>query len=458
MKIKIRLTINFLISVIAILFIFSATVYFFYLRHRSEDFLTRLRYKAINTATMLFKIEGVNPQLLKIIDDNSVTAIDDASVIIINRNGEIIYSSVGPEKTKEEILNFRKLNWNKEDHLIRNKKLYISFITNFNQEAYFVLASGKDNYGHAELNKLLLILILVFIFSILIILFFGYFNASQALKPIKEIIRQVDKINASSLNNRLTIKNKDEIDELAVTFNKMLARLEQSFETEHTFVSNVSHELRTPVTSIIGQLEVALLKARTEQEYKNLMNSILEDIRNMKTIINGFLDLAEAGMQERKEQNFGSIRMDELLFDVKEEILKRKPHYSINVDFENVPEDENEVSVMGNERLLKILLINLIDNACKFSEQHQVMIRIGYNNFFLTLRFADNGIGIPEDELTRITQPLYRAKNAMGKGGHGIGLSIVKRIADLHHATLDIRSEINVGTTVTLMFPNIKTA
>ena len=175
----------------------------------------------------------------------------------------------------------------------------------------------------------------------------------------------------------------------------------------------------------------------------------------MKTIINGFLDLAEAGI-ETNNHKFNLLRTDELIFSVKDEILKRKPNYEIYIDFENLPEDEDEVSIKGNERLLRILFLNLIDNACKFSDQHKVSIKIGYDSFFVTLRFLDNGIGIPNDELNLIFQPLYRGSNTSGKGGHGIGLSIVKRIADIHHAMVDINSALNIGTSVTIKFPNAK--
>lgn len=410
----------------------------------------------MNTATLLFKIEGVDKQLLKIIDDNSVTTIGDACVVILNNDKKILYSNVGNEILNHQMPNFKSLNWDQEDKIIKNHRLYLCFKTYHNNNPYFLLASGTDYYGQSELKKLSFILFSVLIFSIIVIVTIGYFNAAQSLKPIKEIIKQVDLIKANNLKNRLSIKNHDEIDELALTFNKMLARLEQAFETERMFVSNVSHELRTPVTSIIGQLEVSLLKPRTEEEYNALLNSILEDIKNMKTIINGFLDLAETGIED-SHSKFTVIRVDELLFLAKEDVIKRKPYYSISVEFENLPEDEKEVSIMGNERLIKIVITNLIDNACKFSEQHRVIVRIGYNNFFLTLKFIDNGIGIPVNEIPMVLQPLYRAKNAMGKGGHGIGLSIVKRITDLHHATLEINSEVNVGTTVTVMFPNIKT-
>ena len=109
--------------------------------------------------------------------------------------------------------------------------------------------------------------------------------------------------------------------------------------------------------------------------------------------------------------------------------------------------------ISGNERLLKMLLSNLIDNSCKFSVTHKVVIRIAYNSSSVTLRFINQGIGIPEEDLGHIFEPLYRASNVISTEGHGIGLSIVKRIADMHNANITILSELNIGTTISVSFP-----
>jgi signal transduction histidine kinase len=440
---------------IAIMIFFSGCVYLFYLRHRREDFSIRLKNKAINTATLLISVKGINPQLMKIIDDKTVTNMNDVTVIILNDEKNVLYSNRDSVEVLDLLPEFRKLDWKRNDRKFENQKLYLSIQNIYHGQTYYILASARDLYGQSELNKLLVILIIVFVFSVILIVFAGYFNAQQSLIPIKDIIRQVDDIKASNLSSRLVIKNRDEIAELSDNFNQMLERLEKAFESERMFVSNVSHELRTPVTSIIGQVEVSLMKPRDKKEYEMLLHSILDDVSNMKTIINGFLDLAEAGIGPGHHK-FNILRTDELIFSARDEILKRKPNYEVHIEFENLPEDEKEVSIMGNERLLSILLINLIDNACKFSDQHRAFVKIGYESFFVTLRFIDNGIGIPKEELELIYQPLYRATNTTGKGGHGIGLSIVKRIADIHQAKVDIVSALNVGTEVTIKFPNAK--
>jgi signal transduction histidine kinase len=125
----------------------------------------------------------------------------------------------------------------------------------------------------------------------------------------------------------------------------------------------------------------------------------------------------------------------------------------IHIEFVKTPDKGNEITVMGNQGLLAIMMSNLIDNACKFSEDNKVILKIDFNDQYTIIQVADSGMGIPESEIQYVFQPLYRADNVHGKYGSGIGLSIVQRIAELHKAQIQITSEINIGTTVTVMLP-----
>lgn len=455
MKITTRYMLNFGVLVAGILMVYSVIIVIFYLLYRNEDFYIRLKNKAINSATLLFSVKGINYPLLQIIDDKTVTNMNNVTVIILNKEKKIVYSNPDTNVAKRLLANFNKLNWDKNERYFKNNTLYISFQRTYNNRNYYVLASGIDLYGQAELRKLLIITTSAFLISLFIIIGASYFNAMQSVRPLKSIIKQIKAMNPGRLKDRLSITAHDEIAELSSTFNTMLNRIEQIVENERMFVSNVSHELRTPVTSIIGQLEVTLLRERDEKEYKTLILSVLDDMKKLKTIINGFFALAESDI-DNIQSLFTKIRMDELLYSVKDEVLRHSKAYSIQMEFENIPEDENELQVLGSEHLLKLLVSNLIDNACKFSDPPRVMIKIAFLNGFVRLQFIDNGIGIPGDEFEHVFEPLYRAKNVGTKSGHGIGLSIVKRIADLHNATINVKSELNVGTTFILVFPVAK--
>lgn len=451
MKIKNRLTLIFTILVVGILFVFSFSIYAFYQKHRQDDFLRRLHNKAINTVVLL-NTAPLNIKVMKIINQRSVTNMEDFTLIILDSLKHIQYTNKDPKTINDALSVFKKLDWDKNKSIDFDKKIFVAFPYHFQNKKFYLLSTANDAYGESELRQLLIIMLIVFIGSLTFVIIAGNLYATQSLKPIKDIISQVDEIEASNLNIMLKTKNNDEIAELAQTFNRMLERINKAFDRERFFVSNASHELRTPVTSIKGQAEVALLKERDEAYHVKTLISILDDVENMSTIINGFLQLAETNT-DLKHIQFEPIQIDEFLFSIKDEILKRKPGYVIYIEFVKTPDHVSEITVMGNHGLLGIMMSNLVDNACKFSENKKVVLKIDYDDQNAIIQVADSGMGIPESEIQFVFQPLYRAENVHGKHGSGIGLSIVQRIAELHKAQIKITSEINIGTTVTVMLP-----
>lgn len=449
MKIRYRLTLYFTLIVAGILLAFSVSIYIFYLQHRDNDFQNRLRNKAINTVALL-NTEPFDIKLLKIIDHTSVTNMDELVIIVLDSAGNFLYSNRDNAVVTQYMPVFRQLNWESNNSINQKGKIFLSFPYQFQNQHYILLASARDLYGQKELNKLLTIIAIVFIFSLILIVVAGFFNARQSLTPIKDIIRQVEAIKGAELNVVLQTRNKDEIAELANTFNNLLIRIRQAFDREKFFVSNASHELRTPITSIKGQIEVALMK-RDEKNYPNVLQSVLDDTENMSQIINGLLELAEASA-DPSTISFKGLRIDELLFAIKDDTLTRNPSYQIDIEYKTPPMLEKEITVCGNYGLLWILFSNLIDNACKFSEDHTSAITIDFNETQAIIFVSDNGMGIPKESLEFITQPMYRAHNAQKVKGHGLGLSIVQRIAEVHKASLNIDSEINKGTSITVFF------
>jgi signal transduction histidine kinase len=315
---------------------------------------------------------------------------------------------------------------------------------------YHVEASAVDNIGIAELKSLLQIIIWVLGFSLVLIVGFGFYNAVWSLKPFQKIIKEVEKIDPNLLNKRMSVSGNDEISQLAKAFNILLDRIEQAFETEKSFISNASHELRTPVTSVMGQIEVVLNKSRKLDEYRAILESVYEDTLQMANIINGFLELAEANLSNDNISMI-SVRIDELIYNIVDDFEKRKPHYNISVEYHSDPENDSQLECLANDKLLSLMFSNLIDNACKYSSDKKAKVNIGFSKNTISIAIIDFGIGIPAEDLENIFKPLYRGNNTSGKPGHGIGLAIVKRIADLHGASLEIRSEINLGTTITVL-------
>ena len=270
--------------------------------------------------------------------------------------------------------------------------------------------------------------------------------SGRALKPIAKVIDQVNEISIKSLHLRVDEGNgHDEISQLALTFNKMLNRLENSFSMQENFIANASHELRTPLTAMSGQLEVVLMKERYPDDYKAVILSVLEEINSMADISNRLLLLARAS-SEKPLTNVKPIRIDEIIGQAKSDLQKRFPEYQIEISVSPDIDDENKLIVRGSELLLSTVIINLMDNGCKFSADHSVNVCIRHLDHHIHVEFSDHGIGIPQEDQDHILEPFHRGKNVVNLKGHGIGLSLVDMLMKLHNGKLSFTSALNKGS------------
>ena len=317
----------------------------------------------------------------------------------------------------------------------------------FNGETYIITATAYDLYGYNKLESLFKTISFLFIISILFIYVAGRYFSKRTFKPITEMTEKARLISANQLDLRLTAdESKDELSELAHTFNDMLNRLENSFEAQKHFVSNISHEMRTPLAAIIAELELSLNKKRNIEEYITAVQFALGDARKLARLSNSLLDLAKASY-DPSEIAFKTIRIDEVLLDARQQVQQSDSRYNVDIHFESDFESDEEISIQGNEYLLTTAFANLFENGCKFSDNHQSTVSIFFNSREIKLKFSDNGIGIPIEDLKNIFIPFYRGDNKEYADGNGIGLSLSQKIIELHNGTISVTSSPSCGTT-----------
>lgn len=453
LNIRSRLTIQFTYIVTFILILFSFIIYYFSASYREAEFYSRLEKKALTTAKLLIEVKEVDYKLMKIIDKNSLNALHNERVVIYDSKDQKIYNSLDNDSVGNSKTLLNQIRQSKKMRYHEGQNEAVGLIFTLKSDQYVVIASAFDNYGRSKLQNLIWIILVGFIVSIGLTVFVGRIYATKALKPMSDVVKQVDKITISSLDMRVNEGNgTDEIAQLAITFNQMLERLESAFEMQRSFVSNASHELRTPLTSITGQIEVSLMKQRTHEEYEAILESVLEDIKNLNALSNGLLDLAKAS-SDISAISLHALRIDEILWETRDELIGRKKDYKISIAFSEPLEDENELTVMGNHHLLKTAIINLIDNACKFSPDKSVEIFLFVRGKYIVSQFIDKGIGIDTEDMEKIFHPFFRSKNAKNISGNGLGLSLTAKIIQLHRGTISIESQLQKGTKVTVGFP-----
>ena len=222
---------------------------------------------------------------------------------------------------------------------------------------------------------------------------------------------------------------------------------------QRRFISNASHELSTPLTAISSQLQVSLQRDREAGEYKKVIQSIYQDVQHMSKLTQTLLELAKTsgnkGGLEIKE-----VRLDEVLLRLPAEVARLNKKYIVKLAFEDMPDDEKQILVFGNETLLLTAIKNIVLNACKYSDDHTAKVGLKANSHELLISVEDSGIGIPEDKLSTIFQPFYRLEENSNTEGFGLGLSLAERIIKLHKGKITVKSKTAVGTTFLIHFPS----
>jgi signal transduction histidine kinase len=452
MRIRTRLTLQFVGIVAVIVFCSHLAIYYFSAQYRENQFYDRLRDKAYTTAELLIKVDAVSADLLRIIDKNKKDLLFQENITVYDYQNKALYTNneTADFGSTPEFLDRIRVEGEQRVANGDVELVGVQYVDDYNR--FVVTASAIDRFGRQKMQNLGNILIISFVLILIIVAAAGWIYAGRALRPISHIVRQVNNISATNLSTRLDEGNRtDEIAQLSATFNEMLNRIETTFQLQKTFVANASHELKNPLTIITSQVEVILLRERTPEEYRQTLVSVLEDIRRLNQVSLRLLDLARLSSEETKIE-LKPLRIDELIWKCKEELMEKHPGYKVTFTPE-LPEEERQLIIMANDELLGAAFLNLMDNACKFSPDKEVMVQLEARGSRSIVKFSDRGAGISEADLPFIFQPFFRSNTAMKVSGHGIGLSLVEKILKFHKAQIEVSSRVNAGSTFTVTVP-----
>ena len=280
----------------------------------------------------------------------------------------------------------------------------------------------------------------------------GFALATRSMAPLGWMAGQAREISGSSLHRRLEIGSAaEELSLLAASFNDLLARLDQSFETMRRFVADASHEIRTPLAVIHGEADVALAMDRTAAEYRDSLAVILDESRRLSRLVDDLLNLARADAGH-VELRTAELYLDDLVAECCRSIGPLAAARGLALD-RRCPED---VSFHGDEELLRRMILNLLDNAVRYTPSGgKISIVLETEPSGLRLSVSDTGAGIPPEAAPHIFERFYRADKARSRheGGFGLGLSIVKWIAEAHHGSVEMTSRPGGGSTFVVSLP-----
>ena len=284
----------------------------------------------------------------------------------------------------------------------------------------------------------------------------GWFLARRALTPVDAMVDAARKIEAEDLSRRLhATESHDELDRLATVLNDMLARLERSFTAVRHFSADAAHELRTPLTILKGEMEIALRASRSEDEYRQILTSCLEEVDRLSAVVQDLLFLARSD-----SGNITGIDTPVDLAVVFTEALQPLRALAEAATVGITAPSPRPLWINGNASMLFRLIFNLGENAIKYTpEGGTVELRLDRNGSTAALLVKDDGPGIPLEEQARIFDRFYRGDPARSRGGTGLGLALVRSIVTLHKGQIAVESEVGKGTcfrvTLPLMGPQV---
>ncbi len=447
MKIQNKITLLFLALSTGILVLLNAFIFYFEYKFNYEDFFKRLETR-VNIMSRVRLHPDAESRAYEEVRNRYLERLDHEKEQLLQADSTGRFDEEGLPKSfiKEVTQNGTARHRSKSQFFVGKLVLQGS-------SKYIVVVSALNPYGLREISELRRILLLGFIGAILVAFLVGKVFSYYTFMPVRKLTEEVNLITSDNLHSRLETNNsKDEIAELIRTFNSMINRLETAFTTQTNFVSNASHELRTPLTIINGEVELALNQPDPTGAQHPVLQTIRTETDKLIQIINNLLLLAQSGF-DGKKQNWQKVRMDELLWLAIASSKKIYLDSNVEVDHLNLPDNEQLLYVMGNDNLLRLAITNIITNACKYSKNKLVTIRLVAEQNQLLIDVADQGIGIPEADLKHIFEPFFRASNTYAYEGHGVGLALTFNIIRQHNGTLNLQSEVGVGTKVQIVLP-----
>jgi two-component system heavy metal sensor histidine kinase CusS len=271
----------------------------------------------------------------------------------------------------------------------------------------------------------------------------------RGLRPLRDVTRSLARISPAHLNERLTpVHWPREVQPLVRAFDEMLDRLENSFKRLSQFSADLAHELRTPIANILGEAQVALTRARTAEEYREIIESSVAECERLSGVVDNLLFLARAEAADRQIQPS--------LFDGRTAIEKIAAYYQTIAEDRHITITcSGEGQIFADPALFSRALNNLVENALRFTpDGGTIRISAEVNAAHAQVSVSDSGSGIAPEHLPHVFDRFYRADSSRSSAGAGLGLSLVKSIVDLHGGSATIHSEVGRGTTVVLLLPN----
>lgn len=451
MSIKRSITIGFGVLVATLLLLFSIFIYQNYESYRKTLMRNRLQRRAL-AGQLYFQNR---PEFHR----SSYLTLIDQHEALYNKKNERLYHSSGPDdfrftsklldeaREREVYFKYRTKNW-------PEPKEGVALSFKIDGVQYVSVVTAYDLTGRESNKSLLFILISGNILLLVIVAFAGFWFAQRALMPFDRLIVQMNPAAVNDFSFRLSTESKgDEAAYLATSFNELLSRLQALAMSQEHFVSYASHEIRTPLTVVKGVLETSLAYDHNLADTRQSVDKALVRLEGAINLANSLLHLAEVeGLQAARFKE--DLNVVDTILDTTAYFEEKNSSQLIGLQLtDNFTEHISEIKILGNGTLLRTVIYNILENASKYSDSKPIDLIVDYQPHRVMIKIVDQGIGIPSSQLNDVFVPMMRAENVSSIPGFGLGLTIARKIIDMHRGQLTVESIKDQGTTVCIFLP-----
>lgn len=436
MSLKRKIALNLSIAFSLLFGIVLAVIYMSFNDFRREEFKERFRQRLEFTSHFIAKSKDFEEEAPVFFNENSDNILLNETILIFSGKKELIYSTIKDRNVTWDNSLLKELDEKKVIYYEKTVPEIYAALKNINGEKYYILTSAFDTNGNSKLAYLKYLLITAFVMSTLLIGFFSYYFMGQFLRPLEDLNQEISEVTAHKLTTQIPIRgSNDEIDVLAKSFNTMIARLDDVFQSQKDFTASASHEIRTPITRMAFQLENLIKLQQHTPETLSSLKQIQKDVYQLSDLTNSLLLLTKFD-KENIQSIYEEVRIDEVIFESFEAVEKSYP--KLKMDF-LISEDTSEdalLTIKGIQSLLDIVFINLFKNAAVYSNDTEVDVLITETEEHLLVDVISHGDTIPQQEQAKLFEAFMRGNNSQHISGSGLGLRIVKRILEYHGAQI----------------------
>lgn len=457
-SIRFRLTVWYSLSLVLAIIVIFASFYFVTsqaLHTQTDNALANHSRKIVEVVTRADT--NMHSGIAKEAFVEEFSNIPGMLVVIIDGSGTIISSSqtINPTNTVVREL-FEKSSTSQEsfytDRTIGSQSLrfLMTPIMQNNSFAGVVIMGHPIDVIQESLDSLITTLGVIFAIFLIPAILGGYLNARAAISPVAAISEKLRQINAGNLDERVdNPKTGDEIEELSTTFNSLLDRLRGAFQRERQFIGDVAHEVKTPLAAQRTNIEIALAKDRSKEEYRKALEESLIDNNKLSSTLKNVLDLAWSEADSARVQ-FEQFNLSEVVEEIKDLGTKMALKKQIGVK----GDVELNVTISGKKDKLERALLNLVDNAIKYTpEKGTVTISLQKYKGQAQFKVRDTGVGISEKDLPHVFERFYRGSKTDKTFGSGLGLAIAQAIISAHRGEIRAKSKVGKGSEFSVFLP-----